>query len=174
MKRKNVDDKTSARMERWSRGTKRREMAVLSEHVSTCVCVCDAVSRSETRLIRFCLIGAAPHGRVRQPLSKATTHTHTLFLLLWPWQTAWKAQIKKPIMLPWAAHRETMKSSCQNNRERDKERTTEFVQVSERKCAWMLYIAFSQETFVSAVQFYNLFMGIKKATIKSQLRESHN
>ncbi len=120
------------------RREKREEKtAVLSEHVSTCVCVCDAVSRSETRLIRFCLIGAAPHGRVRQPFPKATTHT--LFLLLWPWQTAWKAQIKKPIMLPWAAHQETTKSSCQNNRERDKEReskerTTEFVQVCEWKC----------------------------------------
>ncbi len=109
-------------VQEWSemkRREKREEKtAVLSEHVSTCVCVCDAVSRSETRLIRFCLIGAAPHGRVRQPFPKATTHT--LFLLLWPWQTAWKAQIKKPIMLPWAAHRETTKSSCQNNREETK------------------------------------------------------
>lgn len=152
------------------------KMPVLSEHVSTCVCLwrCQHIGDTLDKILsnRSC----SPRSG-QTAVSKSYTHTHTLFLLLWPWQTPWKAQIKKPIMLPWAAHRETTKSSCQNNRERETKRE------KAKKCQWRrgrdsLFKCLSHCIFHIAqflkVNDYPLFHGNKARQNWKWSERSHN
>jgi len=119
-----------------------------------CVCVCDAVSRSEIRLIRFCLIGAAPHGRVRQPFPKATlilslshTHTHSSSSS-GPDRHHEKLRLRSPSCcpeLPTERPRNQAVRTTEKETKREKskgvpvvERTREFVQVCQQ-CIFILH-----------------------------------
>lgn len=68
------------------------------QHMCVCLWRCQQIGDTLDKILsnRSC----SP--RSGQTAVSKSYHTHTLVLelLLWPWQTAWKAQIKKPIMLP--------------------------------------------------------------------------
>lgn len=161
-------------------GKREEKTAVLSEHVSTCVCVCDTVSRSETRLIRFCLIGAAPHGRVRQPFPKATplthtythtpthTHTHTpphthTSSSAGPDRQHEKLRLRSPSCCPELPTERPRNQAVRTTERETKREKAKREPPSLSESVDALRCIILSGNLNSAVQMYNLFMVIKKA-----------